>query len=362
MGVTQLAFHVTDRCQLDCIHCLRDPEKKPVDLPLELIARVLDEVGHLHGTSHISLTGGEPTLHPQFVALIDAIAARGMTWHMISNGRTFGWLLDAFAGRPGRREAMTQVYFSLDGADEETHDRIRGPGSFREVMSACALATANGIPLVLQLVVNAINQAQIEAFGMLASQLGAMRVSFCVAQPTGTLHDRVLFLSPAQWWQVSDRLDRLAHTLRIEVRTPEGWPQKQPFHVCEVFQSRQLHVDVQGRLNLCCQHAGIPQSESPPSGESDVVADLRETSLGQAQVRLLGVIHRAEAARLSQLDAGGARDAWDDFPCNWCLAHFGKPHWRGDGATGPTAERERWVGAWGEPKGQAPRSRLRVIR
>jgi MoaA/NifB/PqqE/SkfB family radical SAM enzyme len=361
MGVVTLAFHVTDRCQLDCKHCLRDPAQKPLDLPRDVLERVLDQVTRLHGTAHVSLTGGEPTLHPEFVEIIDAIGARGLTWHMVSNGRNFGWLMERFAERPARRGAMSQVYFSLDGADEATHDAIRGEGSFRQVMAACALATAHQIPFTLQLVVNAHNQHQLEALGLMASQLGAIRVSFCVLQPTGTPHDRALYLSAAEWRAVSDRVDRLAHTLRLEVRTPEGWPQRQPFHVCEPFRSEQLHVDVEGRLNLCCQHAGIPQAPSPPSGESDIVADLRTTPFVEAHARLLGVIHRAQAAKLQQI-AEGRFGEWDHFPCNWCLAHFGKPHWSDAGAAGPEAARERWIGAWGEPKDQAPaRARLRVL-
>ena len=360
MGVTQIAFHLTDRCQLDCKHCLRDPSQKPADLPLDLIESVLDQVKRLHGTSHVSLTGGEPTLHPQFLEVTDAIAERGMTWHMISNGRSFGWLMKSVAGRPARQRAMKHVYFSLDGADEPTHDRIRGEGSFREVMAACALASVSGVPFALQLVVNALNQHQIEEVGLLAAQLGAMRVSYCMLQPTGTPHDEVLKLSIGEWQAISDRLDRLTQILKIEVRTPEGWPQKQPFHVCEIFQSVQLHVDVEGRLNLCCQHAGIPQGAgAAPSGESDVVADLRETSLGVAQGRLLGVIHRAQEAKLAQIDAGKF-GAWDHFGCNWCLQYFGKPHWSEAGAAGPEAARERWVGAWGDAKNQSPKVRLPI--
>ena len=361
MGVFTLAFHVTDRCQLDCKHCLRDPAKQPVDLDFDVLLRVLDDVPRIYKTAHVALTGGEPTLYPRFVDAIDAIAARGLTWHMVTNSRNFPWLLERFAEKPARREAMTQVYLSLDGADEATHDAIRGKGSFREVMGACALASFHKIEFVLQLVVNAVNQHQIDAFGILASHLGAARASFAVLQPTGTPHDKQLYLSAAEWRAVGDRVDRLATTLTLKVGIPEGWPQVHPFHVCEPFRSEQLHVDVTGKLNLCCQHAGIPQGVNPPSGESDIVADLRTTSIVEGHSRLLGVIHRAQEAKLRQIAAGGM-GPWDLMPCNWCLKHFGKPHWTDAGPSGPMAERERWTGAWGEPKGQAPaRARLPIL-
>lgn len=360
MAVCNLAFHLTDRCQLDCKHCLRDPSRAPLDLEFEVFTSVLDQVARTYKTTHVAMTGGEPTLYPRFVDAVDAIAERGLTWHIVTNGRTFGWLMDRLDDSPSRRSSMRHVYLSLDGADEATHDRIRGKGSFREVMTAATLAVAHGIPFVLQMVVNAVNHPQVEAFGLLASQLGAERASFAVLQPTGTSHDDALFLPVSGWQSIADRVDRLAATLKMAVSLPEGWPQKHPFHVCEPFRSEQLHVDVTGHLNLCCQHAGIPRSESPPSGESDVVADLRTTTIAEAHIKLLGLIHRTQVAKVRQL-AEGELDAWDHLPCNWCLKHFGKPHWADDGAAGPGAGRERWVGAWGAPKGQAAaRTRLPI--
>lgn len=233
--------------------------------------------------------------------------------------------------------------FSLDGATEATHDGIRGAGSFREVMLAATLCTAHQIPFLLQMAVNARNAHEIEAFGLLASHLGAKRASFAMLQATGTHHDRALYLSPREWKSVQDRIERLAETLKLPVSTPEGFAREQPFHVCEPFASVQLHVDVEGRLNLCCQHAGIPSSGGP----SDIAGDLREMSLVEAHGKLLGIIHEAQAAKLVRLSKGPP-SAWDHFPCNDCLKHFGKPHWSGDGPAGPLALRERWKGAWAE--------------
>jgi hypothetical protein len=44
--------------------------------------------------------------------------------------------------------------------------------------------------------------------------------------------------------------------------------------------------------------------------------------------------------------AKGPLTEWERFPCNDCMKYFGKPHWEGQGAQGPEAQRERWRGAW----------------
>src|ERR1700733_2629561 len=89
MAVSWIAFHLTDRCQLDCQHCLRDPGLTPKDLPLSLIQKVLAEAHTLYGTAHVALTGGEPTLHPEFAAVVDAIVANDCGWHVVTNAKRF---------------------------------------------------------------------------------------------------------------------------------------------------------------------------------------------------------------------------------------------------------------------------------
>ncbi|MDC3957518.1 radical SAM protein [Polyangium jinanense] len=341
MAVTWIALHLTDRCQLDCQHCLRDPGQKPKDLSLDTIRKVLAEARRRYHTRQVALTGGEPTLHPEFEGVLDAIVEHDCTWHIVTNGRRFEQLLSLVRDDPARRERLTAVNLSLDGADEATHDAIRGAGSFRDVMKAVTLCTAHGIPFVLQMVLHARNVHQIEAFGLMAAQLGAARASLSMLQATGTHHDEALYLPPRAWQDAQHRIERLAAALTMPVTMPEGFYREQAFHVCEAMKSEALHVDVEGRLNLCCQHAGVP-SAGPPR---DVAGDLATTSLLEAHGRLLGIIHEAQAARLAAM-AEGSLDAWDHFPCNWCMKHFDKPHWTNAGTGGPPAQRERWRGAW----------------
>jgi MoaA/NifB/PqqE/SkfB family radical SAM enzyme len=345
MAVSWIAFHLTDRCQLDCQHCLRDPGLTPKDLPLPLIRKILAEARTIYQSGHVALTGGEPTLHPEFAGVIDAIVENGFNWHLVTNGRRIEQLLAMVKEVPARREKLSVIDFSLDGADEETHDSIRGKGSFREVMLGATLCQAYGIPFILQSVINAKNVHQIEAFGMLAANLKAQKVLFAMLQPTGTHLDRELYLSPHEWRRVHERIQRLTTVLKIEVCTPEGFEAAQSFHLCEPWKSQQLHVDVTGKLNLCCQHSGIPGDGT----RTDVAGDLNEMSLIEAHGNLLKIIHQAQMDKLERLKAGPPSE-WERFPCNDCLKYFGKPHWDDQGAAGPEAKRDRWRGAWAKTR------------
>jgi MoaA/NifB/PqqE/SkfB family radical SAM enzyme len=342
MAVEWIAFHLTDRCQLDCQHCLRDPEKKPKDLPLALIKKALSEGRRVYNAEHAAFTGGEPTLHPQFRDAIDAAIDLGYTWHMVSNGMRMPWLLEMFRERPLRRERMTSITFSVDGADEAMHDSIRGAGSYRALLTAVSLCSALDIPFVFNTTLNARNIHQIEALGLLAGQLGAARLSFVQMQPTGTAHDEGFYLPVAEWKKAMDRIDRLALALTLKIGVAEGFHKPQPFYTCQAFAGQQLHIDVEGNLNLCCQHAGIPSQ-----GElSDIAGNLTELSLPQAHAKLLNIINDSQLDRVAHLARGDGDDGWDKFPCNACLKRYGKPHWVEGGVGGPGATRERWRGAW----------------
>ncbi len=75
---------VTRRCNLACGYCHEyDDSSQPVDQ--RLLERRIDHSGDL-GTLVLTLTGGEPLLHPQLDALVARVALHGMVCTLISNG------------------------------------------------------------------------------------------------------------------------------------------------------------------------------------------------------------------------------------------------------------------------------------
>lgn len=334
MPLRQIAFHVTDRCQLDCVHCLRDPARRPLDVDPALVDRVLEAAARVYGCKHVALTGGEPILHPRFAEVVDAVVRHGATWHVVTSGNGFEGLLALVEADPRRREALRMIDLSLDGPRAEVHDAIRGPGSFRQVMAAAAKCQAGHVPFSFQTTLNAINVGTIEEVGLAASQLGAKQLMFSLTQATGTPRDRDLFLPPAALRGARDRIERLGDTLKLPVGMAEGFPEQERFHACHAHRTETLHVDPRGRLTLCCQLSGTP------GGDADAVADLAEVDLVEAHRRVLDLIHGSQLRRLTEI-AAGSGDDWDRFPCNVCLRSFGKPYWTEDGAAGPQARRER---------------------
>jgi MoaA/NifB/PqqE/SkfB family radical SAM enzyme len=72
------------RCNLACAYCNEyDAVSQPV--PLEIMRRRVDKLADL-GTSMITVSGGEPLMHPELDAMIAQMGQRGMISSLITNG------------------------------------------------------------------------------------------------------------------------------------------------------------------------------------------------------------------------------------------------------------------------------------
>jgi MoaA/NifB/PqqE/SkfB family radical SAM enzyme len=72
------------RCNLDCAYC-NEYDKTSMPVALETMLRRIDRLADL-GTTIITLSGGEPTLHPDLDAIIRRIRKRGAIATLITNG------------------------------------------------------------------------------------------------------------------------------------------------------------------------------------------------------------------------------------------------------------------------------------
>jgi organic radical activating enzyme len=77
-------FIVTRRCNLSCAYCIEfDHTSAPV--PLDELRRRIDHLARLRVVM-VSLTGGEPLMHPELAAIVRHVRARGMTAAVSTNG------------------------------------------------------------------------------------------------------------------------------------------------------------------------------------------------------------------------------------------------------------------------------------
>lgn len=125
----------------------------------------------------LKVTGGEPTLHPQFAELLAELDALGIPFTIFTNAR---WR------KPERvlqllREAknLDGLLVSLHGADAAAHESFSGvSGSFEETCANIRRAAQSGLRVHVSTVINAFNLNQLDKVVSLAYSLGARRVVF----------------------------------------------------------------------------------------------------------------------------------------------------------------------------------------
>lgn len=322
MTFRRLGFELTNRCNLDCVHCLRGTEAPRRDLSFDLIRRTLEQ-GRRLGLDQIAFTGGEPLLHPRFDEIIRLTAELGYPFSLVTNGVLLPRRLALFA-EPAVKAKLKRIALSVDGADAATHDAVRGAGSFKQVMSAIAACRARELPVRMKLTVTKKNLDQVEKLALLAAHLGMQGLEVSHLHPTPDNLAAGLMLDPADWRRVEARVERLSRELKVLVSMCAGAYDPCAFALCAALDMTELYVDVRGRLCLCCMLPGVRGSD--PAAESDVAADLEAVDLFEAHARLVDLIAAYHRRRLGRWESAET-DGLGRFPCLACAREFGKLDW-----------------------------------
>jgi len=332
----RIVIELTNICNLHCSYCLRDDEAlyhtRARFFPIDLLGRILREAREAAGVSHVSFTGGEPTLHPRFGDILGTVGAEGMRAGFVTNGWHFDRVWPAL---DGHRSAVSVVAFSVDGATRETHDRWRGEGSFDRVIRAFTRCRMGGMPFSVKAVIRRDTVPQLQEIVLLAARMGAQAVHFSHVLPTSGEVEAESAMSLEERAHAEQEIALLRQILKMPVSLDVGYMNTNPAPPCAPLQGASFSVDYQGRLSLCCNMSGFRGA----SQESDVVADLNEESFATAYLRVHRLASEQVARRAAALAAMAARGAEADLhtgsPCLFCLQTFGKIPWHS--ATGPAA-------------------------
>ena len=184
--LNQLYFYLTEGCNLKCRHCWIAPKYQAPDKPVpaldpDLFKTIIDQAKPL-GLSTVKLTGGEPLLHPHIQEILEIIHDRELRLTVETNGVLCS---PELAAKLKAASKNTFVSVSLDGADAQTHEWVRGvAGSFEGALEGIRnLVKAGFRPQVIMSVMRR-NQDQLESLVRLAERLGAGAVKFNLVQPT----------------------------------------------------------------------------------------------------------------------------------------------------------------------------------
>jgi radical SAM protein with 4Fe4S-binding SPASM domain len=178
-----LWIELTEGCNLACGHCYASSggEHRTV-LSTEGYGRVLDQAKEL-GCQTVQLTGGEPLVHPDLLALVDRARGHGLDVEIYSNLALLGdALADALAARGVR---LATSFYSDRAEDHEALTRVAG--SFEQTCAGMRRALSRRIPLRVGVVLQGEGRARRAETTAFLATLGVVpaAITFDEIRPEG---------------------------------------------------------------------------------------------------------------------------------------------------------------------------------
>jgi PqqA peptide cyclase len=177
-----LLAEITHRCPVHCSYCSNPVElaRREDELPTDAWLRVLDEAAEL-GVLEIHLSGGEPLVRPDLVALVERSTHRELYSNLITSGVGLTQARAAALKDAG----LGSVQLSVQAADSGLSQTIAGGDFWDRKMEAARVTRDAELPLSMNFVLHRHNLHQVTALLDLALRLGAERVELANTQYYG---------------------------------------------------------------------------------------------------------------------------------------------------------------------------------
>lgn len=141
--LTNLHIEITGRCNERCVHCYIPHNNKLFDIETNFFYGILEQCREMR-LLHLTLTGGEPMLHPDFCDFLRKCKEYDFSVNVLSNLT----LLDEETLNVMKENPLLGVQVSLYSMDSEIHDEItQNRGSFEKTRDSILRLIENGIPL-----------------------------------------------------------------------------------------------------------------------------------------------------------------------------------------------------------------------
>lgn len=225
MKLNEITIEITQQCPNQCVYCSSfSCPNKTTCLSTEKILEVVDDAVAL-GCESISLSGGEPFLHPGLVQIVNHIAKQDVqsliytSGICIEKGEPHSTPLEMLEELRGK---VSKYIVNVEAADEATYDKIMGTSfhGFVLMKQFIAEAVAMGEVVEAHFVPMKLNYRQIPSVVEMCNELGVSRVSFLrfVAQGRGRDNMKQLLLGKEEAIEAKRLMNQYKDNNNIAIR------------------------------------------------------------------------------------------------------------------------------------------------
>lgn len=243
---------ISRTCNNHCVFCLDSDVQDGTFVARDEVEREIDQ-GLAQGATRLILSGGEATIHPDFLHFVELAKRRGYGHvQTITNGRMFAYR--DFAAR-AVAAGLDEVTFSLHGHTPELSDELTGvPGSFAQTVAGIRNVVATGRCIVSgDVVVSRRNVRHLRSVLELFVSLGIREFDVLMVVPFGRSSpgdgDDMLFDAAHEIEHIHEALD-LSHDPSLHVWTNRMDPRLLEGYENLIQDPHKLHDEVRGRSGI----------------------------------------------------------------------------------------------------------------
>jgi AdoMet-dependent heme synthase len=174
--VSHFFLELTPDCNNDCPGCgsLNVHRPGPPPLPAAGWQEIIDKLPPT--TQRLRITGGEPTLHPEFEEIVANINSLGIHFSVFTNARWSdpGAVINFLSDKRN----LECILVSIHGARANSHEAFTAtPGSFDETIANVRRAAQAGLHVASSTVITQPNYAEMGDIVALMTSLGVERIT-----------------------------------------------------------------------------------------------------------------------------------------------------------------------------------------
>ncbi|MGD2248092.1 MAG: radical SAM protein [Candidatus Methanofastidiosia archaeon] len=149
-------IEITNKCNLSCLHCFNNSgDPCPDELTTEEILCLIDTLSTM-GVYEITLTGGEPMVHPDIFTIVEHARKTPMKVTIFTNGTL---IKQEHIKKFGKG---VKFVVSVDSCYETIHDTFRGKkGALKKTLDSICLLKDGGYPVRVSISLNNMNKNEI---------------------------------------------------------------------------------------------------------------------------------------------------------------------------------------------------------
>lgn len=156
-------LEITSSCNLECPMCFASSGPGGKHLTLEECRRAIDHLVVAEGEPEVlQLSGGEPTIHPQFLDVLEYACRQPIDLVMINTNGLRLARDDRFLADVAEWRHRAEVYLQFDGFDDTVYDHLRGESLVETKLRTVERLGEAGIHTILVCTVQAgVNEHEI---------------------------------------------------------------------------------------------------------------------------------------------------------------------------------------------------------